>query len=61
MCWGGSRFLQKGVQLKGGRGHPPPENFGIFSPRICIFRHSGAKSACFNVSFSKVKIPLFSH
>ena len=39
----------------------PPENFGIFSPRKCDFRHSEAMSACFNVSFSKVKIALFSH
>ena len=44
----------------GVRGHPPSENFGIFSPRKCDSRRSEAKSACFNVSFFfKLKFQYF--
>ena len=32
-------------------GYPLPENFKISCPRKCDFRHSEAKSACFNISF----------
>ena len=35
-------------------GYPLPENFKIrFSPRKRDFRHSEAKSVCFNISFLK--------
>ena len=43
------------------RGNPPPQNFKISSPRKRDFRHSEAKSACFNISFFKVKMPFFLH
>ena len=45
----------------GGSGIPPPENFEILSPRKPNFRHFEAKSACFNISFFKVKMPFFLH
>ena len=37
----------------------PRGNSGIFNPRKRDFRYSEAKSACFNFSFVKVKIPYF--
>ena len=38
--------LLKAVPCRGGRGHPPPENFEIFD-----FRRFEAKSWCFEVLF----------
>ena len=38
----------------------PSLNFEISSPRKRDFRHSEANSACFKVSFFKVKMPFFS-
>ena len=48
-----------GPPCRGVRGHSRPENFEMSSPRKRDFRHSEAKSACFNVSFFKVKMPFF--
>ena len=36
--------------MYGVRGHPPPENFEISSPRKRNFRHTEAKSVCFDIS-----------
>ena len=43
-----SRFLEERF-----RWHPHPENFKISSPRKRDYRHSKAKSACFNISLFK--------
>jgi len=50
---------QRQLPSRGVRGHSLPENFEISSPRKRDFRHSEAKSGCFNISFFKVKMPLF--
>ena len=64
-CFQHRGFEQRGHRrrspCRGVRGHPPPENFEISSPRKRDFRHSEAKSACFNISFFKVKMPFFLH
>ena len=38
-----------------------PRNLEISSPQKRDFCHSEAKSACFNISFFKVKMPFFLH
>ena len=64
-CFQHRGFEQRGRRrrppCRGVRGHPPPENFEISSPWKRDFRHSEAKSACFNISFFKVKMPFFLH
>ena len=55
---------QRGPLRRGGGGRYGcilPENFKIPSPRKRDFRHSEAKTACFNISFFKVKMPFFLH
>ena len=55
-------FIKGGLMKgRGVLGHPPPEHFRIFNPWKCDLQQSEAKSACFNFSFYKVKIPLFLH
>ena len=48
---------------RGVRGHPghPGKILKNSSPRKRDSRHSEAKSACFNISFFKVKMPFFLH
>ena len=58
-------FKQRGCRrrlpCRGVRGHSRPENFEILSPRKRDFRQSKAKSAFFNISFFKVKMPFSLH
>ena len=43
--------MKGGTPVVRSRGILPPENFEISSPRKLDFRHSEAKSVCFNISF----------
>ena len=52
---------QGGHLVGGGLQASSPENLEISSPQKRDFCHSEAKSACFNISFFKVKMPFFLH